>query len=240
MYCLGVIIYEMLTGKPPFSEDNPSDTLFKHISDDPTPPSKLNKSVPAKLDKLVMRLLAKNAKIRHESCDTVANELGSLRIELKAGKVREQKQERRPASPALMLLLMLVLCGLGVTSYLVQNSIKEHKELDVLAVYPKSTRSDSTQNTLINSIITQYYEEMRKGQMLLDQKKYRGAATSFHTACKLRPGEIDPHLCLAAVFIEMNNYEYAKKELDVVLSHDPDNEEAKTAMIYVESKLRQE
>jgi serine/threonine protein kinase len=240
MYCLGIILYEMLTGKPPFSENDPSDTLFHHISDDPTPPSKLNKLVPAKLNKLVLRLLAKSPEVRPENCETVAKDLESLQIELKAGKVRDQKRERNPVSPALVVLLALVLSGLGATGYLVQRSVTDRMELDAIAAHAESTEASSTSKILSNSIIAQYYEEMRKGQILLDQKKFRSAAMSFHKACKLRPEQIDPRLCLATVFIEMDNYNYAKNELDSILMRDPNNREARTAMTYVQSKLQQE
>jgi serine/threonine-protein kinase len=67
LYSLGVVLYEMLTGKPPFTGDSAMAVAYKHVQETPLPPSTLNSDVPPRLDAVVMRSLAKNPANRYQS-----------------------------------------------------------------------------------------------------------------------------------------------------------------------------
>ncbi len=64
IYSLGVTLYEVLTGGPPFAGLSPSDLLTKHLSEAPAPPSIPNPNVTPELDSLMLRLLSKKPKDR--------------------------------------------------------------------------------------------------------------------------------------------------------------------------------
>ena len=64
IYSLGVTLYEVLTGGPPFAGLSPSDLLSKHLSEAPAPPSIPNPNVTPELDSLMLRLLSKKPKDR--------------------------------------------------------------------------------------------------------------------------------------------------------------------------------
>lgn len=71
LYCLGVILYEMLAGQPPFRAETAMGQLFHHVHSVAAPLSKLEPAVPLWLDELVQQLLAKEASSRARSATEV-------------------------------------------------------------------------------------------------------------------------------------------------------------------------
>ena len=59
VYSLGAILYEMLTGRPPFQEPNPLDTLVQVLEGEPTLPTKLSRGIPRELELICLRCLEK-------------------------------------------------------------------------------------------------------------------------------------------------------------------------------------
>src|SRR5438093_1261626 len=75
IYSLGVVLYEMLTGHPPFSGESPVTIAYKHVKEEPVPPSRLNPDVPSGLDAIVMKSLAKNPANRYQSVEDLLQDL---------------------------------------------------------------------------------------------------------------------------------------------------------------------
>jgi eukaryotic-like serine/threonine-protein kinase len=66
LYALGCVLYEMLTGRVPFSADTPIATMYRHVNEDPPPPSTFA-PIPSELEDIVMRALEKEPKRRFAS-----------------------------------------------------------------------------------------------------------------------------------------------------------------------------
>lgn len=67
LYSLGVVLYEMLTRRPPFDADTPLAILLKHVNDPLPLPTELNPDVPAPLERIVLKALAKERDGRFQS-----------------------------------------------------------------------------------------------------------------------------------------------------------------------------
>jgi beta-lactam-binding protein with PASTA domain/predicted Ser/Thr protein kinase len=75
LYSLGIVLYELLTGKTPFEGDTPVEIAMKHLSTPPQPPSKLRADIPGELDMVVLRALAKNPDDRYQSAEEMEADL---------------------------------------------------------------------------------------------------------------------------------------------------------------------
>ncbi|MFN7973519.1 MAG: protein kinase [Acidobacteriota bacterium] len=78
LYSLGCILYELLCGQPPFLGDHPASLVHQHVNTIPRPPSARASGVPAALDALLMRLLAKDPRDRHGYAVDVARALEEM------------------------------------------------------------------------------------------------------------------------------------------------------------------
>lgn len=78
MYSLGITLYEMLVGKPPFIMGNPDALLMAHIQAKPERPSVFNENVTSELDSLVLRMLAKKPKDRPSNMQEAFAEVRSI------------------------------------------------------------------------------------------------------------------------------------------------------------------
>jgi serine/threonine protein kinase len=75
LYSTGVVLYELLTGKPPFHGETAVATAYQHVSEVPTPPSRLNPAVTPALDAVVMHALAKDRFERFQSATDFKRDL---------------------------------------------------------------------------------------------------------------------------------------------------------------------
>ncbi|MBI3725714.1 SUMF1/EgtB/PvdO family nonheme iron enzyme [bacterium] len=79
LYSLGCTLYALLTGKPPFGRSAGGYALLKkQMNEKPVPPSEVARDVPERLERLVLRLLAKSLDARPASADAVARELAEI------------------------------------------------------------------------------------------------------------------------------------------------------------------
>ena len=78
VYALGIVMYEMLTGRTPFDGDNPVAVAMQHIEDPPTPPSQLNPTIPPALADIILRCLEKVPEMRFRDGSQLARALETL------------------------------------------------------------------------------------------------------------------------------------------------------------------
>ncbi len=75
LYSSGCLLYELLTGRPPFTGDSPVAIAYQHVKEDPVPPSRVDPEVPAWADAIVLKAMEKDPADRYQSAGEMRNDL---------------------------------------------------------------------------------------------------------------------------------------------------------------------
>jgi serine/threonine-protein kinase len=138
VYALGAILYELLTGRPPFHGETPAATVLQVISEDPVSPTRLNARVPRDLETICLKCLHKDPQRRYPTAAALADDLQRfLRGEPIAARPAGLTERlgkwvcRRPGWAALLAASLLVATGLvGVSLSLVAQQAQQREAVE--------------------------------------------------------------------------------------------------------------
>jgi serine/threonine protein kinase/tetratricopeptide (TPR) repeat protein len=139
VYALGAILYEMLTGRPPFRGETPTDTIFQVLHDDTVPPRRLQPRVPRDLETICLKCLMKEPARRYTSAGDLADDLerfleGRPITARPVGRVEKMVRwaRRKPALAALYVALALLVVA-AVAGLFVWQQVEHDYEQQALA-----------------------------------------------------------------------------------------------------------
>jgi beta-lactam-binding protein with PASTA domain/predicted Ser/Thr protein kinase len=125
LYSIGIVLYELLTGRVPFDADSPVTVALKQVSEAPVPPSELNPAIPPALESVVLRAMEKDPARRFANADEFIDALLSRKVEElpppppPVGPVEEivEEEDRRARRWWLWLLILLALAAIAFGLY---------------------------------------------------------------------------------------------------------------------------
>jgi serine/threonine protein kinase len=135
VYALGAMLYDMLTGRPPFRAETPLETLRQVIELDPVPPRLLNAAVDRDLETICLKCLHKEPNRRYASARELSEDLdrylSGTPILARRSPLWERTMKlakRRPAAASLVVTLAAVVVAMLVTAILYNHQLQVHNQ----------------------------------------------------------------------------------------------------------------
>lgn len=160
VYALGAVLYELLTGRPPFRGDSPLATLDLARTAPPAPPRADHRDLPVDLETVCLKCLEKTPAARYPSAAALADDLIRVLADepvlARRATVAERLARltrRHPAIVGLSVLLVVALVvGLGVTSYLLAETRRERDRAEQTAAQLLDAYDDTALLALNNQM----------------------------------------------------------------------------------------
>ena len=210
IYSLGAVLYEMLTGRPPFTGDSPVAVAYKQVNESPVLPSVANPEVTPLLDAVLMRALAKNPANRYQTADEFRADLERARLGqdvlatplMPPGDDATQVISRPQATAVLppqesapgtgrnvwlgVLIGIIVVAVLGGAGYLLAQGLLSNND-DTTAPFPVANVIGFTQEHA-----TQVLEDAGLGGQARVQGERHGQARPRHRPIPVAGTTVDP------------------------------------------------
>lgn len=175
IYAIGAILYELISGKPPFKSETPTETLLQVLHHEPIAPRRLQPGLSRDVETICMQCLAKNPHQRYQTAEDLADDLerflqGQPITARPVGPVRRTSKwiRRQPASAALIGLCVLAtisLLGLWL-NFTIQLKDQRDTILNTAKQLEKEQRQASESFQRAKNAIGDYLNTLRKHQQL--------------------------------------------------------------------------
>lgn len=151
IYSLGVVLYEMATGRTTFRGETSGELIHAILNDDPVKPSALNPAVSPRLEQIILRALAKERSTRYQ---TVAELLEAL---------REQKQPKPRHS--VLVRIALALSALAVVALIAIAVFRPSQNLGAPEIAQRQVTANPADNSVYNAALTEDGKQLAYGDL---------------------------------------------------------------------------
>jgi tRNA A-37 threonylcarbamoyl transferase component Bud32/tetratricopeptide (TPR) repeat protein len=223
VYSIGAILYELITGKPPFGSANPWETIKQVINNEPVSPRLLNNSVPADLETICLKCLQKDQTRRYQSAQDLADELQRFLagepILARPISVVERSVRwcyRNPWPTVAMAVMLFAVVGTSVGFY--KASVAQHR----------AEMSRDQLLTAINELFTAWgdvtllnepgFEDVRAQLLATAKNLYERMGKELGADPKIQQGLGEAYFRLGRMMFHLRSYDGAREALDAGLT----------------------
>lgn len=214
LYSLGAILYQLLTGRPPYLTDNPISTVLQVINSDPVQPRELQPGIPLDLETICCKALQKESSARYQSCQELAGDLQRFlngepilarpigRVEKSWRWCRRNPRIAIPSSLAMMFVVSTAIVSLwawattsaqaAIIAEQRDEAREQRDEANKQRVIAENQRTIANQQ----SLLAQENEELARKQALLALRNIQFVITEVDGKLRELPGSTDLRLSL--------------------------------------------
>ena len=130
IFAVGIILYEMLTGRLPFKAATVIETMYKRTQERAVPPVDLDSSVPIQANKIVMTCLEKDPANRYQNVEELLRDVEAVDPEKKIGRLDRARRQvtKRSISWKTVAIIAMVALVIAVTGFLIRNRLAPKNE----------------------------------------------------------------------------------------------------------------
>jgi tetratricopeptide (TPR) repeat protein/tRNA A-37 threonylcarbamoyl transferase component Bud32 len=210
IYSLGIMLFEMVTGKVPFDGETPINIAFMHKTEKPPDPRKFNTQVSSDISRMILKCMEKDKKKRYQNTEEVLSDLRKIERELPTtDRILAKKDQITSGAIAAKLRLKkllipaLVIIALAIVGIIIKMDL------------PRSEVSKPSTTPAVYSEKDNYFIA---GREYWEDKNYPEAVNQFKKILELEPENLEALLSLATILKEQGKLDEAIPEYEKVIA----------------------
>ncbi len=243
IYSLGCVMYEVLTGHPPFSGDNPLQVAMQHLNDSPSPISA--KSCSKNLERIVMQCLSKAPQDRYESVDDLREDLEFVKQNRRPKYLNKLKASKKKPPNLSVGMLFILIITLVMAYY---NRAPEQQDRKS-SQFPSTSAGTATKLAKAKTEVRRLSAEiklhpqdkfwyMKRAQAYTDLNKDKEAIADYTKVIELDPQDVHAYTNRGSSYMAKGEWDLSMKDEDKALSLSPNHVNAicTRAIVFMEEE----